>query len=511
MVRDKFVLGLSDNSVKERLLREKDPTITKALEIARTVETSKAQIDAMKNTSNACDTNMFKKEENSEINNLQKSRNIKKQTQKSRSYGKRTCQYCGRFHAPRSCSAFGKRCNYCKKIGHFESVCRLKSRRPGGNKDVCTLQRHAKTNNADNSEDRTPTLYCLNDVNSLNDKDSWHVDVKILDKSVNFKIDTGADCNVISERIFDQLKVKNLKIHPTSIILKMFDGRKIKPKCKICVPCEHKGFPKHIDIMIVKQDVPSVLGLNACISLNLIKRIDNLQNCNNVEDAFSNIFDGLGVIDNFVHKIQLKTDVKAIINPPRRVPVALRELLKAELNRLEDLNVIEKITEPTEWVNSLVIVKKKNNALRICLDPLHLNRAIKREHFPMQTIEDIMTRMSNAKYLSVLDANHGFWQIKLDDDSAKLCTFNTIFGRYFFKRLPMGISSTSEVFQRIMTQIFENIEGVEVIIDDILVWGSTLEEHDQRLSIVLEKIRQSNLKLNRDKCKFRLARQHMTV
>nr|XP_039256275.1 uncharacterized protein LOC120332995 [Styela clava] len=192
----------------------------------------------------------------------------------------------------------------------------------------------------------------------------------------------------------------------------MFDGRKIKPKCKICVPCEHKGFTKHIDIMIVKQDVPSVLGLNACISLNLIKRIDNLQNCNKVEDAFSDIFDDLGVIDNFVHKIQLKTDVKPIINPPRRVPVALRELLKAELNRLEDLNVIEKITEPTEWVNSLVIVKKKYNALRICLDPLHLNRAIKREHFPMQTIEDIMTRMSNAKYFSVLDANHGFWQIK---------------------------------------------------------------------------------------------------
>ncbi|XP_077974282.1 uncharacterized protein LOC144429911 isoform X1 [Styela clava] len=211
MVRDKFVLGLSNNSVKERLLRGKDPTITKALEIARTIETSKKQIDAMKNTSNACDTNMFKKEENSDINNLQKSRDTKKQTQKSRSYEKRTCQYCGRFHAPRSCPAFGKRCNYCKKIGHFESVCRLKSRRPGRNKDVCTLQRHAKTNNADNSEDRTPTLYCLNDVNSLNNKDSWHVDVKILDKSVNFKIDTGADCNVISEKIFDELKVKNLK------------------------------------------------------------------------------------------------------------------------------------------------------------------------------------------------------------------------------------------------------------------------------------------------------------
>ena len=132
-----------------------------------------------------------------------------------------------------------------------------------------------------------------------------------------------------------------------------------------------------------------------------------------------------------------------------------------------------------------------------------MNCAIKREHYPMQTVEDIMTRMPNAKFMTVLDANHGFWQIQLDEESSKLCTFNTCFGRYRFNRLPFGIKSAPEVFTRTVRQLFENLEGVEVVVDDILVWGSTLQEHDKRLEEVLKQVRRSNLKLNKDKCKFR--------
>ena len=87
--------------------------------------------------------------------------------------------------------------------------------------------------------------------------------------------------------------------------------------------------------------------------------------------------------------------------PPRRVPVSLRELLKEELQRMEKLGVRMKATEPTSRVHSLVIAKKKNNKLRVCLDPSDLNWAAMREHFPMQTIEDVISRMPNAKVFSV--------------------------------------------------------------------------------------------------------------
>ena len=109
---------------------------------------------------------------------------------------------------------------------------------------------------------------------------------------------------------------------------------------------------------------------------------------------------------------------------------------------MEKLNVIEKIDEPTEWVNSMVTIIKPNGKLHICIDPRDLNKAVKRDYYPMRIVDEVITRMPNAKTFSVLDANSGFWQMQLDHSSAKLYTFNTPYGRYMFKRLPFGLSSS---------------------------------------------------------------------
>ena len=174
------------------------------------------------------------------------------------------------------------------------------------------------------------------------------------------------------------------------------------------------------------------------------------------------------------------------MHPLRKIPVTLREKLKTELNRMEKLKVIVKIEEPTQWVNPIVIVEKPNGKLRICLDPRDLNTAVMREHYQLPTVEEITCRLSEAKYFTVLDASSGFWQLKLDEASTRLCTFNTPFGRYRFLRLPFGIHSAPEVFHRTVRQLFEGIEGVETYIDDLLIWGETKELHVCRLRQVLE-------------------------
>ena len=112
--------------------------------------------------------------------------------------------------------------------------------------------------------------------------------------------------------------------------------------------------------------------------------------------------------------------------------------------------------------------------------------------------------MPNAKVFSVLDAKSGFWQVKLDHESAKLCTFNTPFGRYMFKRLSFGLSSAQDIFQDVMSEMFEDIEGVEVLVDDLLIWSETEEQHDSRLKQVLDRARHRNLKLNKDKSQIKL-------
>ena len=135
-----------------------------------------------------------------------------------------------------------------------------------------------------------------------------------------------------------------------------------------------------------------------------------------------------------------------------------------------NLGVIAKQDEPTDWVSSMVVVRKPGK-LRICLDPKDLNRAIKREHYHLQTIDEIIERLPKACVLSRFDATHGFWHIQLDNDSSKLLTFNTPFGRFRYCRLPFGISYAPEVFCKTVREMFSDLPDVECIVDDILIRG----------------------------------------
>ena len=100
--------------------------------------------------------------------------------------------------------------------------------------------------------------------------------------------------------------------------------------------------------------------------------------------------------------------------------MALRDRLKSTLDELERNAILATVTEPTPWVSSLVVVSKKDGRLRLCLDPKDLNRAILREHYPLPTIEEVATRLNGAKCFSILDAQHGFWHIPLDEESSLL-------------------------------------------------------------------------------------------
>ena len=192
----------------------------------------------------------------------------------------------------------------------------------------------------------------------------------------------------------------------------------------------------------------------------------------------------IGCLPDVTHHIEIDKNVKPVVHAPCQVPAALRPKIQAELDCMEKLGVILPVTTPTEWVSSLVTVVKPDK-ICLCIDPKDLNKAVKREYYPMKTVEDVLTRLPGAKIFSTLDATSGFWQIPLDEESSFLTCFNTPFGRYRFQRLPFRIKSAPEVYQRVMEELFDDIEGCEVIADDIMVWGRDEEEHDQRLKKVL--------------------------
>jgi hypothetical protein len=122
--------------------------------------------------------------------------------------------------------------------------------------------------------------------------------------------------------------------------------------------------------------------LTACTELNLVHKIDSCEqvfiDLSEVFGKYKNVFIGTGKVQ-YEHHIELDETVPPVVHPPRRVPLSLHPRLKKTLDALEKQNIIAKVDHPTDWVNSLVIVEKKNGDLRLCLDPKHLNKAIKRE------------------------------------------------------------------------------------------------------------------------------------
>ncbi len=512
LIRDRVVVGLQDNSTRERLLRERDLTLDKAYQLCKAAELVKIQMKELKKGAEAGIAN----------NNIENEVNVmfrKQMFMKSNAGGrgnnwngentqKQSCSRCGRSHAARACPAFGKTCMKCKRPNHFARCCRL--RQDG--------QLHEVTAQAEQSNDEPQTEHdWFMDsirVDSVNTSDSdWICPLLINDVVIPVKLDTGAQVNILTEKDYKVLPRKP-KLSSTPDKLFGYTGVLIPVTGKCILMVQHNKKKMSLLFYIVPTGTQSILSRAACESLNLVRlvQVQEISNVTNVPDKknnawtteFADVFAGLGCLPG-KHEILVDETVPPVVHPCRRIPFLLHNDLKAELDRMLEMGVIAKVEKPTDWVSSIVVVKKKNGKLRICLDPRDLNRAIKRQHYKLPTREEVMAKFAGAKVFSKLDASQGFWQMELDEKSSYLCTFNTPFGRYRFKRLAFGIASAPEVYHKAIHELFEGIANVDTTMDDIIIWGKDQKEHDEALRQVLEVIRSSNLKLNIEKCEFTVA------
>ena len=235
-------------------------------------------------------------------------------------------------------------------------------------------------------------------------------------------------------------------------------------------------------VFVMKNQSNNLLSKVAIQALGLLipdPVVYNVENTPKFRKEFPKLFKGLGLLKD-KYKIPLRDDaVPLCLYTPRRVPHPLLPKVEEQLKKMENLGVISPVTEPTEWCSGMVIAPKPGDKIRICVDLTQLNKAVRREVHPMATVDENLAKFQGSQIFSKLDANSGFWQIPLDETSRLLTTFVTSFGRFCFKRLPFGISSAPEVFQRTMSRILEGLDGIICHMDDILIHGPTQEIHDQ--------------------------------
>lgn len=473
-VRDRFVVGLNDDEISDKLQLEIDLTLKKAIDIARQFEQIKNQ-----------------KKERQQSVNIDAARQTNP-VRKFRSQGQPTtsaskCNYCGYAnHMNKTkCPAYGKRCKACNMLNHFAQVCRQ------------SKDKHSSIHNVEVEEQTTE--HFLGSVASDNECNKWWLTATLQGTEIKFKVDTGADVDVISEVTYRELSSRP-ELSPCRTTL-------ISPGGKIdCLGCfitniQYKEHNIESTVYVMKNNVTdNLLSLGTAKKMGVVNFLASID---------KNLFGEIGFWNMDPVKIHLVDDAKPwSVYAARRIAIPLMEPVKKELLKMEKSGVISRVTHPTDWCAPIVPVVKSQikgqpATVRICVDLKHLNQQVKRERYEMPVFEELAAKLSGAKVFSKLDAANGFWQVPLAKESRELTTFITPFGRFFFNRLCFGINLAPELYQRKMAELLEGLSNVVVYMDDILCYGKDLSEHDLALEEVTRRIKKAGIKLNKNKCEFR--------
>ena len=310
----------------------------------------------------------------------------------------------------------------------------------------------------------------------------------------------------------------------------MWNGTELKPLgiTRLIVKNPKSGKKFSIEFVVVNDNLTPIIGARTAQQMKLLtvhadnfiavpppdvkvnEGVDRVMLKDDLIQRYDDVFSReLGTLPGTVH-LQVDEAAQPVITPPRRVPTALKNKFKDELDRLEKLGVLATVDEPTNWVSSVVVTTKKSGQLRVCIDPKHLNQALKRETYQLPVLDDLLPELSRAKVFSTVDLTSGYWHCVLDEDSSLLTTFSTPFGRYKWNRLPFGLCASSEIFQKRVNQALDRLDGLLNITDDILVYGvgetekEANEDHDRKLEALLKRCRERGIALNKNKLRLRI-------
>ena len=422
-------------------------------------------------------------------------------------YKANSCRICGNKHKG-MCFYKNHICKICRKTGHIEKLC-YKNRNNmhfvdeiTDSEEVDVLYSEVIRNNQQYKSQINKNLELLN----INKSNPFIIKIKIDNKIFNMLLDTGSAISALSYDVY--LKhLSHFRLVPETVVLRGYDGSTFMPKGSFKAKVEYQNIKKSVKFYIVEGGGPSLLGRDWLdgfkISLETINHVAMENEVDKIISKYPNVFcEQLGKLKSAKVKLYLKDEAKPLFIKYRNPPIAYRELIDEELDKLLKDGVISPI-DSSEWATPAVPILKNDGKVRLCGNyKITVNKYLKEVTYPLPLIHDLFAKLNKGEKFSKIDLSKAYNQLELDEESGNILTLNTHRGLFRMNRLPFGITTASSIFQKHIDMLFQGMDGVVAYIDDVLVTGKNNEEHLKNLEKVIEKLAEAGLTVKKEKCEF---------
>lgn len=321
------------------------------------------------------------------------------------------------------------------------------------------------------------------------------------------ELDTGAAVSVMGRCQYERQLKNTTTLRETGLRLRSYTGQQLRPVgvCHVAVEYEDQLYEK-LPLYIVEGDQPTLLGRNWLQHIQLnwsLLKVDMETPLQEILDKHEEVFrDELGRMKHVQAHIELKQDARPRFRKARPVALARRNLVGKALDDLEAQGLVTQV-KYSSWAAPIVTPLKKNGEIRVCGDfKVTVNPQLELETYPLPRIDDIYASLGGGQKFTTLDLRQAYLQMELDEASKQYMTVNTHKGLYQYERLPYGVSTAPSIFQRAMDQTLQGIPNCQVYLDDIIVTGRTSAEHLKTLDVVLQRLKDTGLRVNRNKYKY---------
>ena len=486
MRRDRLVCGVNDPRIQHRLLSEA------ALDFDKTLATAQAMEMADRDAEN------FKDAGRAESTTTAVAGAVHKAGQAPLSASDcKNCYRCGGQHRASECCHKETVCHHCGKNGHIVKACRKRKRQRNG----------ASTNSVKERKGEEEEVYLMFPLRSSK-YDPIYVTIFANKAPIVMEVDTGATLSVISEKTYGRVWGTNPPpLSNSTAKLRTYTGEEIPVKGGLEVEVNHNGQQKQLPLLVTVGDGPSLIGRNWLVDLKIdwhtTYTIVGPDALTSVLAAHEAVFrDELGTSLCAKAELHMDSQVPPTFHRPRPVAFSMRQKVETELLRLEKEGIIRP-RQFSEWSSPIVAVPKKDGTVRICGDyKVSANKAMLCDTHPIPTSEDLFATMAGGVSFMKLDMSHAYLQLELADAARDHLVINTHKGLYEYTRMPFGIKSAPAIFQRTTDNLLQGLDHVCVYIDDILITGTSDEEHLETLNTVLSRLEGAGVHLKKEKCIF---------